>query len=182
MHWSVVAWFAFSGLLGTGLEAQRPEPPSLVLAGATRIDTGEPQLPQTLLEGFRASPTPAPTPTASPTPPPTPSPSPSPKPTPTPRPEWAGKHAPYHETGYVNGYPCGGHLPTCRVLECESHGDPKAENPSSSASGLWQILDGTWNHYGGHHHASHAPSGTQNDKAVELWRNGEGKGHWRACL
>lgn len=171
-----MVWFAFSGLLGTVLEARRPDPSSYLLAGATRINVGEPGTHQTLLEGFPGNPTPAPTPTASPTAPPTPSPS------PTPSPEWAGDHAPYHETGYVNGNPCGGSLPTCRVLECESHGDPKAENPSSSSSGLWQILDGTWNHYGGYHHASHAPSGTQNDKAVELWRNGEGKGHWQACL
>lgn len=32
----------------------------------------------------------------------------------------------------------------CRVLLCESGGNPAAHNGTSSASGLWQFLDGTW--------------------------------------
>lgn len=130
-------------------------------------------------------------PTPEPTPDPTPRPTPTPSPTPTPRPGWAGNHAPYGETGYryhhhpgdaQRGYPCGGELPTCHVLECESGGNPEAQNPSSSASGLWQITNGTWNHYRGYHRAREAPASVQNDKAVELWAGGEGSGHWRACL
>lgn len=32
----------------------------------------------------------------------------------------------------------------CQVMKCESGGNPAAENPRSSASGLFQFLDGTW--------------------------------------
>lgn len=32
----------------------------------------------------------------------------------------------------------------CSVLKCESQGNPKAQNPYSSASGGWQFIDGTW--------------------------------------
>jgi hypothetical protein len=35
------------------------------------------------------------------------------------------------------------------VLTCESHSNPKAENPDSSASGAWQFLDSTWAALGG---------------------------------
>ena len=33
------------------------------------------------------------------------------------------------------------------IIQCESHGNPDAQNPRSSASGLGQFLDGTWNAY-----------------------------------
>lgn len=33
----------------------------------------------------------------------------------------------------------------CRVMICESGGDTNAQNPVSSASGLFQFIDGTWN-------------------------------------
>lgn len=97
-------------------------------------------------------------------------------------PSWAGKRAPYNQTGYVNGFPCGGKLPTCRVLQCESKGNPRAENPRSSASGLWQVIDGTWGGYGGYSRASSAPASVQNDHAVGLWAGGRGRSHWRSCL
>jgi len=32
------------------------------------------------------------------------------------------------------------------IIECESNGDPDARNPRSSASGLFQFLDRTWEH------------------------------------
>lgn len=86
------------------------------------------------------------------------------------------------EPGSVNGYPCGGELPTCRVLACESGGNPTAENPTSSASGLWQILDSTWAGFGGYTRASHAPVDVQNAKAAALWAGGRGAFHWKACL
>lgn len=89
---------------------------------------------------------------------------------------------PWGATGSVNGHPCGGALPTCRVLACESGGDPTAENSTSSASGLWQIIDGTWNGHAGYRHASHAPPYEQNVKAAQLWAGGAGRGHWRSCL
>lgn len=84
--------------------------------------------------------------------------------------------------GTVNGYPCGGDLPTCQVLRCESGGNPTAENPRSSASGLWQILDGTWAGFGGYRRASHAPPAVQNQKAAQLWAGGSGRFHWAQCL
>lgn len=84
--------------------------------------------------------------------------------------------------GTVNGYPCGGDLPTCRVLACESGGNPTAQNPTSTASGLWQILDGTWAGFGGYARAVHAPVDVQNAKARLLWANGHGAFHWKACL
>lgn len=84
--------------------------------------------------------------------------------------------------GTVNGYPCGGSLPTCHVLACESHGNPTAQNPRSTASGLWQILDSTWARFGGFARAMYAPVDVQNAKARLLWRGGAGAFHWRACL
>jgi hypothetical protein len=81
----------------------------------------------------------------------------------------------------VNGYPCGGSLPPCYVLMRESRGDPYAENPTSSASGLWQVVDGTWGGYGGYSHASHAPVSVQNEFARQLWAGGAGCSHWSAC-
>ena len=85
-------------------------------------------------------------------------------------------------TGQVNGYPCGGDLPPCRVLRCESGGNPTAQNRRSSASGLWQILDGTWAGFGGYDRAYLAPPDVQNSKARELWRGGAGASHWEVCL
>lgn len=81
----------------------------------------------------------------------------------------------------VNGYPCGGDLPPCSILRCESGGNPTAENPSSSASGLWQIIDGTWNGYAGYRHAADAPAAVQNAKAAELYAGGAGASHWAQC-
>lgn len=87
-----------------------------------------------------------------------------------------------NEVGSVAGYPCGGDLPSCAVLACESGGNPYAENPHSTASGLWQILDGTWAGYGGYARAVHAPVHVQNEKAALLWAGGAGAFHWRSCL
>lgn len=89
----------------------------------------------------------------------------------------------YHgnPAGSVNGYPCGGDLPPCYVLQRESRGNPGAENPVSSASGLWQFIDGTWNGFGGYSHASDAPPDVQNEKARQTWAGGAGAGHWACC-
>ena len=35
-----------------------------------------------------------------------------------------------------------------RIGDCESHYRPTAKNPNSSASGVMQIISGTWYHYG----------------------------------
>ena len=76
---------------------------------------------------------------------------------------------------------CGGNLPPCYVMERESGGDLRAENPVSTASGKWQFIDGTWNGYGGYSHASQAPEDVQDAKAAELWAGGAGCSHWSAC-
>lgn len=83
--------------------------------------------------------------------------------------------------GTVNGYPCGGKLPPCFVLYRESRGNPTAQNRRSSASGLWQIIDRTWDGYGGYRKARHAPWRIQNERARIVWNNGKGCRHWRAC-
>lgn len=43
-----------------------------------------------------------------------------------------------------------------RVIRCESGGNAQAKNPHSSASGLFQIVNGTWRSYGGSTFASQA--------------------------
>lgn len=86
--------------------------------------------------------------------------------------------------------PCGGRLPTCQVLDCESGGndgnpwtyDLRAENASTSASGKWQITDGTWASFAGVGHASWASEAVQDEKAAQLWAGGTGSHHWAACL
>lgn len=66
-----------------------------------------------------------------------------------------------------------------RIRSCESgdgrgsyhyHG-PRAENPRSTASGAWQIIDGTWNRFHGYRHASHAPRWVQDLKALALYKD-----------
>lgn len=46
------------------------------------------------------------------------------------------------------------------VIACESGGNPRAQNPSSSASGLFQFIDGTWRAYGGGEFARRAKDAT----------------------
>lgn len=75
---------------------------------------------------------------------------------------------------------CGGDLPTCAILACESGGDIHAQNPTSSASGKWQVINSTWNGYMGYPTAASAPEWVQDAFARELWAGGAGRGHW-AC-
>ena len=42
------------------------------------------------------------------------------------------------------------------IIKCESGGNPKAQNPSSTASGLFQFINGTWAAFGGHEFAKTA--------------------------
>lgn len=78
---------------------------------------------------------------------------------------------------------CGGSLPTCAVMACESGGDIRVRNHrGSSASGKWQIIKSTWDGYGGYAEARDAPEHVQDAKARELWAGGAGRGHWRSCL
>lgn len=75
----------------------------------------------------------------------------------------------------------GGDLPPARIVECESGGSYTAENPSSSASGRYQITDGSWNGFGGYRHAADAPPQVQDERARQMWANGAGWRHWKAC-
>ena len=92
-----------------------------------------------------------------------------------------GTSGPVAGTGTVNGYPCGGNLPPCSVLACESGGNPTADNPRSSASGLWQIISSTWDYHAGYPTAASAPVEVQNEKAAQLFAGGAGIGHWAQC-
>lgn len=47
------------------------------------------------------------------------------------------------------------------VVQAESGGDPTAQNPTSSASGLFGDLDSTWGGYGGYSRAMYAPPAVQ---------------------
>lgn len=76
---------------------------------------------------------------------------------------------------------CGGSLPSCSIMACESGGSLTARNPSGAA-GKWQVMPGTWAGYGGYSSADQAPEDVQDAKARELWAGGAGRGHWRQCL
>lgn len=75
-----------------------------------------------------------------------------------------------------------GDLPPMRVVMCESGGSYTAENPSSTASGRYQILDSSWAGFGGYRHAADAPPEVQDAKARAMWADGRGAHHWRQCL
>lgn len=78
---------------------------------------------------------------------------------------------------------CGGSLPSCQVMKCESGGNLRVRNISgSSASGKWQFLRSTWNGFGGYAEARDAPESVQDAKARQLWAGGAGASHWRSCL
>lgn len=55
------------------------------------------------------------------------------------------------------------------IARCESGGSYVAENPTSTASGKYQVLDSTWGGYGGYQHASDAPPHVQEAFARELY-------------
>ena len=75
---------------------------------------------------------------------------------------------------------CGGDLPTCPIVWRESRFDPRAENPTSTASGLYQFIDGTFaTCRTGYRHASSAPVSVQVGCARQIWNHGRGASHWR---
>jgi hypothetical protein len=71
------------------------------------------------------------------------------------------------------------------VGQCESGGGPgtsinySAQNPSTSASGGFQIMDETWAGFGGYQHAKDAPPAVQIAKAQQLYAS-SGTGPWAA--
>lgn len=65
--------------------------------------------------------------------------------------------------------PCGGDLPSCCIVNRESHGDYNAQNPSSTASGKYQFLDSTWANFEGYARAVYAPPVVQDEKARQTW-------------
>ncbi len=78
---------------------------------------------------------------------------------------------------------CGGDLPSCSVMECESGGSLTAHNPTSSASGKWQIIDPTWKGTeaganSGVSSAADAPEHVQDAAAREIYAGGAGRSQW----
>lgn len=62
-------------------------------------------------------------------------------------------------------------LATIRAMESgggDPAGDYTAENAHATASGAYQIVDGTWDGYGGYSHAADAPPEIQDAKAAEM--------------
>lgn len=82
-------------------------------------------------------------------------------------------------TSTYNNMACGGSLPSCCTLQIESNGFPWAQNPISSASGLWQDLTSTWGGFGGFPNAKDAPAGTQNLRNSVIWAWGAGWSNWK---
>jgi hypothetical protein len=54
------------------------------------------------------------------------------------------------------------------VVQRESGGNYCAKNPGSSACGAYQILDSTWNGFGGYASACDAPPAVQDEKARSM--------------
>jgi len=65
------------------------------------------------------------------------------------------------------------------IAKYESGGNPRAENPTSTASGLFQFIDGTWRAVTGRSdRASDAPVSVQIAAFYKLWNGGKGASHW----
>jgi len=68
-----------------------------------------------------------------------------------------------------------------RIKMCESGGSYTAQNPSSSASGAYQFIDGTWAGYGGYSRALYAPPAVQDAKALIVYKQ-SGTGPWVSSM
>ena len=66
----------------------------------------------------------------------------------------------------------------CRVLMCESEGYRYADNPTSSASGLWQFLDSTWRNTTGKPGPAKSYSPSYQTWAAKKLRDSSGWSQW----
>lgn len=66
------------------------------------------------------------------------------------------------------------------IKRMESGGDYRAQNPVSTASGAYQVLNGTWGGYGGYSRAGDAPPEVQDKFARELYAK-HGSQPWVVC-
>ncbi|MDP4000586.1 MAG: transglycosylase family protein [bacterium] len=66
------------------------------------------------------------------------------------------------------------------IKQRESGGDYRAQNSSSSASGAYQVIDGTWGGYGGYQRAGDAPKNVQDKFAQSLYAK-HGSSPWIVC-
>jgi len=74
---------------------------------------------------------------------------------------------------------CGGHLPPCSVMRCESGGNIRAVNPSGiRPAGKWQIITSTWGGYKGYATADQAPEHIQDERAAQIYAGGSGRSQW----
>lgn len=114
---------------------------------------------------------------------------------------------PTYQAASVGTGRCGGDLPPCHVMLRESGGDirrwnghkadgspcyapvgwrgrvaPDCPGASSSASGKWQFVRGTWANHRGYLNAADAPEWVQDEKARQVWNGGKGASHWRLTL
>jgi hypothetical protein len=64
------------------------------------------------------------------------------------------------------------------IVNRESNGQPRAQNRHSTASGLYQFLDGTWHRFDGYRHAKDAPPAVQTAKFWLVWNHGKGRMNW----
>lgn len=68
------------------------------------------------------------------------------------------------------------------IIQCESGGNPRAKNPSSTASGLFQFINGTWRAYGGGEFAPTAKQATVEQQHIVANRAFAAEGYrpWNA--
>lgn len=64
------------------------------------------------------------------------------------------------------------------IVKRESNGRIRAQNKTSTASGLFQFIRGTWNKYKGYYLAKHAPATVQAKKFWKTWAHGKGRNNW----